>query len=384
MSRSIAAAGRYKFGECGYVVDGAILNDGTRLKNIRIYRQRSHRLYDLVDPRTNIIYRKVQITTKDNKGYLLNYNKTNDQLLSEINKNCFFVRGYSEEPQETDTGFVYKFMLHKTILGSSQTLYHMYTPECGIIDRDIDNILISPVFVGNDSISGKLFNTGSEIDTNGMVITIVLPDGTEYFTTQFVNDAFTIPVDVITQSGKGTATLTSPYYNTKVVEFDVLESGEDIDFVTSVLLSQFEPVSEGVFSAVVPFDVHDRGQYLALQAYSGDLYQVGVDLSVDAEGNITVYQTDNLPVSLSIIGKTLHTTPFHKEYTLSEWVLGEDSMYFISVPVTEHGKALPQVQLYSSDNHVVHSEIQVDEDDNVILKVVEPLDCSVVIVGYNA
>ncbi|WPK19277.1 hypothetical protein [Salmonella phage SD-6_S16] len=158
MSRSIAAAGRYKFGECGYVVDGAILNDGTRLKNIRIYRQRSHRLYDLVDPRTNIIYRKVQITTKDNKGYLLNYNKTNDQLLSEINKNCFFVRGYSEEPQETDTGFVYKFMLHKTILGSSQTLYHMYTPECGIIDRDIDNILISPVFVGNDSISGKLFN----------------------------------------------------------------------------------------------------------------------------------------------------------------------------------------------------------------------------------
>ncbi|WPK19278.1 hypothetical protein [Salmonella phage SD-6_S16] len=97
-----------------------------------------------------------------------------------------------------------------------------------------------------------------------------------------------------------------------------------------------------------------------------------------------MYQTDNLPVSLSIIGKTLHTTPFHKEYTLSEWVLGEDSMYSISVPVTEHGKALPQVQLYSSDNHVVHSEIQVDEDDNVILKVVEPLDCSVVIVGYNA
>ncbi|UTS53504.1 hypothetical protein UES1_136 [Escherichia phage UE-S1] len=383
MSRSIAAAGRYKFGECGYIVDGAILNDGSKLKNIRIYRQRSHKLYDLVDPRTNIIYRKVQLTTKDNKGYLLNYSKSTDELLSEINKNSFFVRGHSDDHQEADTGFVYKFLLHKTILGSSKTLYNMYTPECSIIDRDIDNIIISPVFVGDKSISGKLFNAGSEIDTNSMEIKIVLPEGTEYTTTQFAGDTFTIQVDAITQKGKGTATLTSPYYNTKVVEFDVQEHGEDVDFVTPVHLSDFQPSPDGAFSAVVPYDVHKRGHKLVLQTYNGDSHQIGVDMSVDDKGNITVQQTDNSPISLRIMGKTLHTTPFHKEYALSDWKHDEDSMYSLSIPATEHGKALPQVQLYSSDKQVIHSDLQVDEDDNVIVKVGEPLDCSVVIVGYN-
>ncbi|EMR6006022.1 hypothetical protein WJW27_002728 [Escherichia coli] len=384
MSRSIASAGRYKFGECGYVVDGAILNDGTKLKNIRIYRQRSHKLYDLVDPRTNIIYRKVQLTTKDNKGYLLNYSKSNDELLSEINRNSFFVRGHTNEQQEADTGFVYKFLLHKTILGNSKSLYNMYTPECSIIDRDIDNIIISPVFVGDKSISGKLFNAGSEIDTNGMEIKFVLPEGKEYVTKQIVDDEFTIQVDAIQQKGKGTATLTSPYYNTKVVEFDVQEHGEDVDYVTPVQLTQFQPSGDGVFSAVVPYDVHKRGNKLVLQAYSDDLHQIGVDMSVDDKGDITVNQSDNSPVSLRIMGKTLHTTPFHKEYVESDWVEDEDSMYSLSIPVTEHGKVLPQVQLYSSTKQVVHSEIQFDEDDNVTVKVVNPIDCTVVIVGYNA
>ncbi|EON7861276.1 hypothetical protein HI145_RS01345 [Escherichia coli] len=385
MSRSIAAAGRYKFGECGYVVDGAILNDGTKLKNVRIYRQRSHRLYDLLDPVSNVIYRKVQITTKDIQGYQLNYNKTNDQILSEIRKNSFFVRGYSDAKLESDpTGFVYKFLLHKTILGSSQTLYNMYTPECGIIDRDIDNILMFPTFVGDDLVGGRLFNAGSVIDTTGMRITVILPDGTEYFTTEIIDDVFSIPVDPITQSGKGTIILTSDIYNTKTIEFDILESGEDIDFVTSVLLSQFEYTSDGMYMATVPATVHERGEYLALQAYSGDLFQIGVDLIVDPSGNITVYQTDDAPISLSIIGKTLHTTPYHNTYTDSDWVVDGDSMYTLSIPASEHGKILPQVQVYAEDNHVVLSEVELDADDNVVLKVVEPFGCTVVIVGYNA
>lgn len=59
-------------------------------------------------------------------------------------------------------------------------------------------------------------------------------------------------------------------------------------------------------------------------------------------------------------------------------------MYTLSIPVSVHGKILPQVQVYAEDNHVVLSEVEIDADDNVLLKVVEPFGCKVVIVGYNA
>lgn len=385
MSRSIAAAGRYKFGECGYIVDGVYLQDGTKLKNMRIYRQRSHRLYDILDPKTNVIYRKVQLTTTDTTGYQLNYNKTNDQLLSEIKKNSFFIRGHTEQNLSTDpNGFVYKFLLHKTILGSSTTLYDMYVPECGIVDHDIDNIIMFPVFVGDDLVGGRLFNAGEVIDTTGMKITVILPDGTEYFTTEIIDDVFSIPVDAITQQGKGTVILTSDIYNTKTVEFDVLESGEDIGFVTNIALSQFDFVSDGLYKAVLPEVVHDRGDHLVLQAYNANDFLIGVDINVDASGNITVYQSDNEPISLSVIGKTIQTTPYFDEILSSDWVVDSEMMYTLSVPKATHGKLYPQVQVYDDMNHTVLCEIELDADDNVTVRSVEPFDSSIVIVGYTA
>lgn len=89
MAKPIAGINEYPYGICGFIVDGALLKNGTVLKNVRIYKQRSIHMYDLIDPNTNVIYQKVQITGYDTSNRILDYNKTDDELLASIPVNSF-------------------------------------------------------------------------------------------------------------------------------------------------------------------------------------------------------------------------------------------------------------------------------------------------------
>lgn len=383
MSRSIAAPGQYKFGECGFVVDGLKLQDGTKLKNMRIYKQRSHRMYDILNPQSNEIYRKIKITTYDSTGYLLDYSKTNDEILDSIDNNCFFVRAHTDDQKITDPhGFVYKFLYRKIVTGASLSMFDMYTPSCTIIDRDIDNILISPVYVNDTVINGRLFNSSGTINTTGMVLIVTLPDGKEYSTTTIVNDQFSIDVDAIELSGTATITLISDYYNTKTVEFPVLELSEDSPFVTTILISQFESTPESTYKATIPADVHARGSELILQAYNDTGYLVGADIEVQPDGTIVIEQYDDAALELSIIGDTIKTVPFVKTISEVDWIVDGD-MQSISIPNSEFNKTYPQIQIYDASNHVVYCEVQIDELENIKISSVEVFDGKIVIVGYN-
>lgn len=383
MSRTIADAGEYRFGECGYIVDGALLIDGTKLKNVRIYRQRSYKLFDIFDPVTNKIYRRVQITSYDKIGNLLNYKKSNDELLEDIEKNSFFVRGYTNQMKATDPiGFVTKFQLHKTIFGNSEITFDMYTPTCSIIDRDIDNILINPVHVGDTEISGKLFNAGQSINTTGMTITVKFEDGTEYSTSIIVNDEFIIPVQEIVSTGTATVTVTSEFYNTKSVDFSILDNGEDEGFTTTVSFTTFDTISEGVYSAVIPANIHERGKYLAVQIYDNKNRLISADMNVNDIGDITISIFDNTPIKLSIIGNTLSTKPYMEPITVNDWI-SKDDMYNINISSTGHLKEFVFVQIYDKNNDAIQCNIELDNDENVKITASEPFDGKIVIVGYD-
>ncbi|EOR9073985.1 hypothetical protein FOI42_RS02625 [Escherichia coli] len=383
MSRTIADAGEYKFGECGYIVDGALLIDGTKLKNIRIYRQRSYKLFDIIDPVTNKIYRRVQITSYDKVGNLLNYKKSDDELLDVIAKNTFFVRGYTNQLKPTDpTGFVTKFQLHKTIFGNSDVTFDMYTPTCSIIDRDIDNILVNPVHVGDTEISGKLFNAGQTINTTGMTITVKFSDGSEYSTSTIVNDEFIITVPEIMSTGTATITLTSDFYNTKSVNFNILDVGDDDGFTTTVSVTTFSTGPGDVYSARIPGDVHGRGNNLAIQVYDNHNNLVSAGINVSSTGDITVTIYDNTPIKLSILGSTLQTSPYVQNVSSSEWTRNGE-MYEINISSTGHLKEFVFVQVYDNNNDAVQCEIQLDDDENVTITSAEAFDAKIVVIGYD-
>jgi hypothetical protein len=65
MAHPIADVNEYRYGECGYIVDGALLKNNVKLKNVRIYKQRSVNIFDLMDYDTNVLYQYVRITGYD-------------------------------------------------------------------------------------------------------------------------------------------------------------------------------------------------------------------------------------------------------------------------------------------------------------------------------
>lgn len=375
MAKPIAGINDYPYGVCGFVVDGAFIN-GSKMKNLRIYKQRSDVMFDLIDPKTDTVYQKLLITGLDTSGEILDYSKTNDQLLNEIRKNTFFVRGYNEK--KTVQGFAIRFLLNKIILSTGKTLYDMYTPTCTLPLPDIDNIIIAPVELGDTTISGTLTSSSGAIDPTDMIVTITLPDGSIHTTTVNPDGSFEFTGLVLDTAGTGTITITSPNYNDASATFKVLESGEDSDYVTSIVLSSSDFVNQNEkFSATIPESLHLRGPDIVVQLHStsGDVFFSTV--SVASNGDITVTQDIDAGVDVIIIGKTLHSTPFS---TALVWVSNGDGTSSATIEQSVHGKSNISFTVYDGSD-VVTVDAQINAVEDLTLTSLEEFVGTVVITG---
>lgn len=379
MARPIAGINDYPYGICGYIVDGAFLRDGTKIKTVRIFKQRSDVMFDLIDPKTDTVYQKVLITGVDTRGEILDYSKTNDELVNEIPKNTFFVRGFNEI--RTREGFVVRFLLNKVILSTGKPLYDMYTPTCDIPLPTIDNIIISPVRVNDTVVRGTLTSNSGPIDPTGMVVTLTLPDGTQYQTTVDADGKFVFDPVVINIPGTATVTVTSPNYEEATSTFTVLDDDMDSDYVTSISLSgsDFVPVGDGSYVASIPETLHGRGTKVVVQIQNSsgiDAVQFsGVD--VDDDGNITITQNTQEATRVVIIGETLETTPFSSDLT---WTANGDGTVSSTVTQATHGKRNISFTTYDGTS-MVTVDAQIDDDDNLTFTTTDSFSGSVVITG---
>lgn len=120
MSRSIAAKGRLPFGYSGINISAALTKDGTEMVNLKIHKQRSDSVFDLVDPSTGIIYTYMTAVTTDKNKNTLDINKTDLQLLKLISKGQFFIR--IKNQNGSTLGFWTKF-LENMVHTNNGTLY---------------------------------------------------------------------------------------------------------------------------------------------------------------------------------------------------------------------------------------------------------------------
>ena len=90
MGKPIAGRDKFPFGADGIVVAGAKLQDGTVLNDIRISKQRSVLVFDLLDGST--VHQKLSITSKDATGAELDLSGDDADLADSLAPGTFFVR----------------------------------------------------------------------------------------------------------------------------------------------------------------------------------------------------------------------------------------------------------------------------------------------------
>ncbi|AFC21933.1 virion structural protein [Cronobacter phage vB_CsaM_GAP32] len=375
MAKPIAGTNDYPYGVCGFVVDGALLKNGTKLKNVRIYKQRSINVFDLIDPVSNVIYQKVQLTGYNTNNRVLDYSLSNDELLEVIPVNSFFVRGYNDVMSQY--GFVIRFLYNKVVLSNGIYLYDMYTPECNIPTPDLGTIVVNTVTVDSTTVTGSVSAISGVLNEDGMIVTLTTPDGTEY-TTTVLNRVFRFTNVQFVEPGMGTITITSPHYNTATVPFEVHPAGEETDFATNVPVSasQFVANGDGTFSYTLTETEHNRGTDLVIQIQNPNGVIYNPDVSVDSNGNITITQDSAQDMDVVIIGPTNQNTVYSSPLA---WVL-DGSAYKMVIPFSTHNKINPSLSVYDTTK-LVSIMIIIDDSDNITLVSNDNFTGKVVIAG---
>lgn len=121
MGKPIAGRDKFPFGADGIVVAGAKLQDGTVLNDIRISKQRSVLVFDLLDGST--VHQKLSITSKDATGAELDLSGDDADLADSLAPGTFFVRAVTSSGVQR--GFVIRFQLNKVIVSNGPYVFDM-------------------------------------------------------------------------------------------------------------------------------------------------------------------------------------------------------------------------------------------------------------------
>lgn len=377
MAKPIAGINDYPYGVCGFIVNAALLKNGTKLKNMRIYKQRSINMFDLIDPISEVVYQKIQLTGYNTSNKVLDYDLTDDELLNVIPVNSFFVRGYNDSMSEY--GFVIRFLSNKMVLSNGTYLFDMYTPECNIPIPDLGTIIVNTVTIDSTTVTGSVSVISGILNEDGMIVKLTTPEGLIY-TTNVVNRVFIFENVVFENVGTGSIEITSPHYNTATIPFDVLPAGTDSDFVSNipVAAAQFTDNGDGTFSYTLTESSHQRGSELVLQIQDANGVIYNPEVNVDSTGNITIKQNSAQDMDIVIIGPTDQTTVYS---TSLSWNL-VDSMYQMLIPFSTHNKQYVSVSVYDG-SELVSITVQIDNLDNITLLSNDNFTGKVVIAGIQ-
>lgn len=382
MAKTIAAAGRYPYGICGFVIQGAVLKDGSTLTEARIHKQRNSYDYDIRDTNGKI-HRSVRITGFDKNGKHLDYGKDDEVLLGDIKNGHFYVRAMNIDDEY---GFATKFFDNKVILSTGIHLYDLVPPTCGLPKQPLGQVYVDTVRIGDTIITGSVMALAGDLNPDTMLVSVTI-NGITYTST--VDDLrFSITIPTLQDSDSITITITSDYYQTAVLEVPVLGEDDDSDYVTSFALSStsFVQQDNGSYSSTLLGAVHNRGTdfIIQMQNSSGTVFIPSVQYN-SSTADITVNLQTVQDLNVIMIGNSLQHSVYSQSFTEDDWNL-VNGVYTISIPQSTHNQTdniVIQVaeEVSTNEYRLIQEQCIIDESDNVTLTVDNPFSGRVVISG---
>ncbi|SOK58371.1 Possible surface protein, responsible for cell interaction; contains cell adhesion domain and ChW-repeats [Yersinia phage fHe-Yen9-04] len=121
MGKPIAGRNKSPFGVDGINIDAAVLEDGTKLTNIRISKQRSINMFDLLSADGATVYPFVQITGVDKTGADLDVADTGAEIADKLANGTFCIS--IKNTSDVVVGFAIRLLLNKVILQDGSTLF---------------------------------------------------------------------------------------------------------------------------------------------------------------------------------------------------------------------------------------------------------------------
>jgi len=140
MGKPIAGRDKFPYGAEGIVVAGAKLQDGTVLTDIRISKQRSVLVFDLLDAGT--VHQKLSITSKDQDGKELDVAGEDADLADSLAPGTFFVRAVNTAGVQR--GFVVRFQLKKVIVSDGESVFDMDYSKGTDGQVKVDSVSLTP------------------------------------------------------------------------------------------------------------------------------------------------------------------------------------------------------------------------------------------------
>lgn len=142
MGKPIAGRNKSPFGVNGINVDAAVLSDGTKLTNVRISKQRSINVFDLISADGTTLYPFVKITGVDKNGANLNTAHTPTQLSNDLANGTFCISIVNSE--DDVVGFAVRLLLNKVILQDGSVVFLTDYAGQGEVIIDVTGVTVSP------------------------------------------------------------------------------------------------------------------------------------------------------------------------------------------------------------------------------------------------
>lgn len=120
MGKPVRGRNKFPFAAGGLMVNGANINGELFDKKLYIHKQRSYGVYDLVDINGKI-YEFVKITYKDKNGYPLDYYDVDENLMTQIKFNTFYIKAQDE--RRKIYGFVTLYMYRYLKVHTGDVIY---------------------------------------------------------------------------------------------------------------------------------------------------------------------------------------------------------------------------------------------------------------------
>lgn len=121
MGKPIAGRNKSPFGVDGINVDAAVLSDGTQLTNVRISKQRSIHVFDLISADGTTLYPFVKITGVDANGANLSVSDSASTLAGKLANGTFCISVVDTDGDVV--GFAVRLLLNKVVLQDGSVQY---------------------------------------------------------------------------------------------------------------------------------------------------------------------------------------------------------------------------------------------------------------------